>query len=157
MTSRYYYIDCEVFVMAVRLRRKGVLLPELEAVFGQILIQVIRMSSFLLLRNPKFSTYRSLFLDSETQTNLLVPVLEALNGADLRRKPESVVGLLVRTTQNRLKNIARDHTRAVRRGVTICESDFERGFASVPRCRDVNGVLRTMYPTGKVNTQNFEH
>lgn len=143
--------------MAVRLRRKGVLLPDLERVFGEILVQIIKMASFLLLRNPKFCTYRNLFLDLETQTNLLVPVLEALNGADLRRKPESVVGLLVRTTQNRLKNVARDHTRAVKRGVTICESDFERGFASVPRCRDVNGVLRTMHPTGKVNTQNFEH
>lgn len=143
--------------MAVRLRRKGVLLPDLERVFGEILVQIIKMASFLLLRNPKFCTYRSLFLDAEVQTNLLVPVLEALNGADLRRKPESVVGLLVRTTENRLKNLARDHTRAVKRGITICESDFERGFASVPRCRDVNGVLRTMHPTGKVNTQNFEH
>jgi hypothetical protein len=157
MTRRKLYIDCEVFVMAVRLRRKGVLLPDLERVFGEVLIQIIRMSTFLLLRSPKFCTYKSLFLDSEVQTNLLVPVLEALNCADLRRKPESVVGLLVCTTQNRLRNIARDHTRAVKRGVTICESDFERGFASVPRCRDVNGVLRTMHPTGKVNTQNFEH
>lgn len=157
MTRRKLYIDCEVFVMAVRLRRKGVLLPDLENIFAQVLIQVVRMSTFLLLRNPKFCTYKSLFLDVEVQTNLLVPVLEALNGADLRRKPESVVGLLVRTTQNRLKNLARDHTRAVKRGITLCESDFERGFASVPRCRDVNGVLRTMHPTGKVNTQNFEH
>lgn len=149
------YIDCDLFVIAVRLHRKRNLPPELEDVFGQILIQIIRMSSFLLLRNPKFCTYRALFLDTETQTNLLVPVLEALNGADLRRKPESVVGLLVRTTQNRLKNLARDHTRAIKRGVTVTASDG--GFDSNSRVRDLYGVVRTNYKSCKVNTQNFEH
>ena len=149
------YIDCELFVIAVRLHRKRNLPPELADVFGEILIQIIRMSTFLLLRNPKFCNYRSLFLDTETQTNLLVPVLEALNCADLRRKPESVVGLLVRTTQNRLKNLARDHTRAIKRGVTVTASDG--GFDSNSRVRDLYGVVRTNYKSGKVNTQNFEH
>lgn len=148
------HIDCELFVIAVRLHRKRNLPPELADVFGEILIQIIRMSSFLLLRNPKFCTYRSLFLDTETQTNLLVPVLEALNGADLRRKPESVVGLLVRTTQNRLKNLARDHTRALKRGVTVTASDG--GFDSNSRVRDLYGVVRTNYKSGKVCSQNFE-
>lgn len=147
------HIDCELFVIAVRLHRKRNLPPELERVFGEILVQIVRMSTFLLMRkNPKYLTFRSLFLDPETQSGMLVNALSALGSADLRRKPESVVGLLVTTVQNRLRNYARDCCRRQKRGTTVLES--EGGFDSNSRVCDIHGVVRTNYNPHKTSNVN---
>lgn len=151
--TRELHIDPELFCIAARLHRKRNLPPELEDVFGEILQQVTRMSTFLLMKkNPQYLTFRSIFLDPETQSGMLVHALSALCGADLRRKPESVVGLLVTAVQNRLRNLARDYCRRQKRGTTVLAS--EGGFDSNSRVRDLHGVVRTNYNPHKTSNVN---
>lgn len=149
----FNHIDPELFCIAARLHRKRNLPPELEDVFGEILQQVTRMSTFLLIRkNPKYLTFRSIFLDPETQACMLVHALSALGGADLRRKPESVVGLVVTTVQNRLRNYARDYCRRQKRGTTVLACDG--GFDSNSKVCDISGVIRTNYNHPKTSNVN---
>lgn len=151
--TEFNHIDPELFCIAARLHRKRNLPPELEDVFGEVLQQTVRMSTFLLLRkNPKYLTFRSLFLDPEVQAGMLVHALSALGSADLRRKPESVVGLLVTAVQRRLMNYARDYCRRQARGTTVLAS--EGGFESNQRVCDINGVVRTNYNPHKTSNVN---
>jgi hypothetical protein len=153
MSPELNHIDPELFCIAARLHRKRNLPPELADVFGEVLQQVTRMSTFLLMKkNPQYLTFRALFLDPETQSGMLVHALSALCGADLRRKPESVVGLVVTSVQNRLRNLARDTCRRQKHGTTILAS--EGGFDAHSRVCDLGGVVRTNYNHPKTSNVN---
>ena len=147
-------LDYEVFVMALRLRRKGILLPELEDALSEIIVQIVRLSAFVTMRRyPTYASYRDLFMDPENQLNLLVPAIKAMNKADLRKKPATVANLIITTLVNRYKNLARDHVRANERGITIVTPNFD----TCGRVSDLYGERRTLHPHGKVTTNEFEH
>lgn len=149
--------DSDAFLMALRLRKKGIYLPDVEALFANIVIAIVKMSTILLLKNePEFKYRKELFLSPETQASMLVPALEALSKADLRRKPRPIINLVTKAVQNRLKNLSRDVGRAERRGITVTEQELGVSMEYMPYHCDLYGQRRRKYSVGKVNTQNFD-
>ena len=153
---RNVWQDGDAFLMALRLRKKGIMLPDVEEVFGQIVVSIVLMATLLLLKEKGFKQCRELFLDPDTQGRMTLFALEKLATADLRKKPRTVINYVVKRVQSRLKNVERDTDRRKRKGEQVSESILGVDLDSLHLCSDYSGQTRRVFPSGRVITQNFD-
>lgn len=101
----------EILPMAIRLRKCGKCPPDIDAIYGEIIIQVVSMATKLMDEDPKYSARLPELLAEDVQAQM---VLNALNAAekfvDARKDPRKIVNYLVKAVQNRLRNWVRDTT-----------------------------------------------
>lgn len=149
--------DCEAFVMAIRLRNKGICLPEVEQVFAEIVTAIVRMSALKLLKDPKYVGRRRLFLDPDTLSDMTLVALVALSRPIDVSRPRAVVNFIVKTVQNRLRNLVRDNSRHEARCTIQSENDLG---AAIPElvglraCSDIYGRTVPMEASGREQNLN---
>lgn len=146
--------NADALLMCVRLRRKGVILPDVDTLFAEVLKDIILMATrLLIIDDPRFASKRDFLFDYETQADVLLQVLTKLNKAKLRTS-KSFVNWIVKAAQNALRNIVRDSTRLKRTGTLLGEGDVDLDF--VGYCRDFYGNIYKRDDGHKVSNINWE-
>ena len=146
--------NADALLMCVRLRRKGIILPDVDALFAEVLKSIILMATrLLIIDDPRFASKRDFLFDYETQTDVLLQVLTKLNKAKLRSS-KSFVNWIVKASQNALRNIVRDSTRLKRTGTLLGEGDVDLDF--IGYCRDFYGNIYKREDGHKVSNINWE-
>lgn len=149
------YEYAEEFVMALRLRRSGVYLPDVESLFSEILYGLVRLGTRLLYREcPEYSQHKAFLISPDVQSTVMLAVLEGLEKKELStKKSRSLLNYVIKTTQNRLKNAVRDNSRLkVRNSITF--SDLGMDPDCLGSCQDLNGIRRRSYKSGRVYNEN---
>ena len=146
--------NADALLMCVRLRRKGIILPDVDALFAEVLKSIILMATrLLIIDDPRFASKRDFLFDYETQTDVLLQVLTKLNKAKLRSS-KSFVNWIVKASQNALRNIVRDSTRLKRTGTLLGDGDVDLDF--IGYCRDFYGNIYKRDDGHKVSNINWE-
>ena len=154
MAKKNPWEESDILAMAVRLRQKGVLVPEVDNMLAEILEEAIKMATrLLLIQEPQLRWRKELFLDRETQADLMLIVLTKLKKVRVRTSV-ALVNWVTKTTQNSLRNLSRDLGRQKRDGILLGEDEIE--LDSTPFCRDFYGYCYKKPDGKKVVTQNFD-
>ena len=154
MATKNPWEESDVLAMAVRLRQKGVLVPEVDNMLAEILEETIKMATrLLLIQEPQLRWRKDLFLDRETQADLMVIVLTKLKKVRVRTSV-ALVNWVTKTTQNSLRNLSRDLGRQKRDGILLGEDEMELDFTGY--CRDFYGNIYKRDEGHKVSNINFE-
>lgn len=104
--------EAEILPMAIRLRKCGKCPPEIDSIYGKIIIGVVEMATKTLPdEDPKYKPRLPEFLDEEVQAQMVFNALRAAEKfVDARKDPRMIVNYLVKAVQNRLRNWVRDTT-----------------------------------------------
>lgn len=143
--------NAELLAMAVRLRRLRKCPQDVEDEFSYTVMSVVRMASILLARKEKYRTRKEFFLDADRQAELSLLVLEKLDtGADTNDPPR-LINYLVKTVQNRLRNMVRDDIRHSNRATFSPLEEEACNYAY-----DIDGRARRMVNNRKVCNTEFK-
>lgn len=154
MAKKNPWDESDVLAMAVRLRQKGVLVPEVDNMLAEILEEAIVMATrLLLIQEPQLRWRKELFLDRETQADLMLIVLTKLKKVRVRTSV-ALVNWVTKTTQNSLRNLSRDLGRQKRTGTLLGEGDVDLDFIGYQR--DFYGNIYKREDGHKVSNINFE-
>lgn len=146
MTKR---IDLEPFLMALRLRRRGIIYPDVEAVFGEILLSLVQTATRMLIKEEAdMLNHRNLLLSEDSQQQLALCLLQKLDCIDTAQKSHLVFSYVKNIVQSRAKNLVRD-TYAQKRDARK-SSRFE-DLEVTPLITDFYGEKRLLAKNCKVN------
>ena len=149
------WIDMDAFLMALRLRRKGILYPDIEYVFGEILVAMVQTATRLLMKEePEYAKHRKMFMEPDTQSFMLLLLLQKLDLVDASMDSPQVLNFIMKTVKSRLKNLVRDTYSVAKRDPNKCVGSLD-DLEVMPVCSDFFGQRRTSHDSGKVVTQNF--
>lgn len=151
------WIDMEAFLMALRLRRKGILYPDIEDLFGQILVAMVETATKILLKEPEYRCRHRLFMSPDTQSFMLLQLLQELDKVNTSMQSKQVLNFILKTVQSRLRNLVRDLSRQKRNAKVFIESEMECAIDQLSLCSDFFGQRRNHFDDGKVVTQNFNN
>jgi len=145
--------------LAARLRKRNQCPPDIDALYGAIMEGVVRMATAIFVRDDRYRHYAEEFMGHDIQVEMLYHALVAMeDSADTMRTPRQIVNYLVKTVQNRLRNIIRDRGRLKRSATVVTESEL--GF-DIGECGNVvrgyDGSLVRNYRSGKVETREFDN
>ena len=146
--------NTDALLMAIRLRRKGIIYPEVEELLGLVLIEIVKLATALMLKTKDYRGYRELFLDNDTQAMLQLHVLMKLDKVDTSEKPKTVVNFIITVVTNRLRELIRSRNCLKNRGKLCLESETEDFHEILPVHSDFFGQTRNSLPTGKTVTKN---
>lgn len=144
----------DAFMMALRLRRKGVVYPDVEEVFASVVTSIVKMSTVLLVkRSAKYRRYAALFMEEDTQSQMVLNALTVLGKADTGKKPRVVINYVVKTVQNRLRDLVRNTQIHDRRAQFVTEHEIGTGLDYLSVVSDFYGETRRAASGRKVITQ----
>lgn len=145
----------EAFLMALRLRNSGVVYPDVEAVFGQIIIALVKTATHMLIHDePEIRVHRDFLLSEDSQQQLAMLLLEKLNLVDTTKKSHIVFTYIKNIVQTRARNLVRD-SHAAKRDVRK-SSRFE-DLEVAPIVTDFYGDKRATIKNCKVSNNQKEH
>lgn len=123
--------EAGILPMAIRLRKAGKCPPEIEKLYGEIIISLVLMATRLLpKKEPKYEKHLSAMMDYDVQMKMVAVSLQvAETKADTTKNPRAVANYLVKSVQNRLKNWVRDTTNRKVKAEMVTESDLEFDIA----------------------------
>lgn len=149
------WIDMDAFLMALRLRRKGIIYPDVETVFGEILMAMVQTATRLLIREePEYAQHKKLFLEPDTQSLMLLLLLQKLDLVDTSMTSPQALKFILKTVKSRLKNFVRDTYGVAKRNPKKCAGSID-DLSVMPICTDFFGQVRKSTDSGKVSTQNL--
>lgn len=149
------WIDMDAFLMALRLRRKGIIYPDVETVFGEILMAMVQTATRLLIREePEYAQHKKLFLEPDTQSLMLLLLLQKLDLVDTSMTSPQALKFILKTVKSRLKNFVRD-TYATKRNPSHIAGRVE-DLEVMPICTDFFGERRYASRTCKITTIHKE-
>lgn len=144
----------EAFMLALRLRRKGIVYQDVEAVFGQIIIALVKTSTHMLLNSePGMRIHQEFLLSADSQQQLVLLLLEKLGMIDTTKKGHIVFTYLCRIVQTRARNLVRD-SHAAKRDTRVTDS-FE-GLDVTPVVSDFWGETTKAIKIGKITNTKKE-
>lgn len=146
--------NADALLMAIRLRKQGIIYPDVEQVLGLVLIEIVKVATAGLIKNPKFRPHKELFFEQDTQSLVLLHVLEKLETIDCTITSRKAVNFIIKSAQNSLKNFIRYKNFKKRKGTLL---SLEEANNVLPMCSDFFGQTRRHYDDGKVNTQELNH
>lgn len=137
--------EAGILPMAIRLRKADRCPRDIDDLYGQIIVGIVRMASILLPQeDPRYECHRADFLTEEVQSNMVVQILTAAEKyVDTDQPPRSIVNYLVKATQNRLRNWVRDTENRKNRIDFVSESDlgFDISELGLKVCRLDGGFV----------------
>lgn len=144
--------NMDAFCVALRLRRIHKCPPDIERLFCDILRRIIWMGTVLLSRKKKYRRYRVVFYSEDVQSGLTLHILEGLQKTRVDTKiPRRVVNLIIRSTQNHLRNLALHMDRF---SDVVLITDYRFDDAGTVR-RSFWGDIRRQPPGRKVQGDNI--
>lgn len=150
--------EAGILPMAIRLRKAGNIPAEIDNLYGEIMVEITRMGSLLLLRDdPRYECHRREFMSEDVQSTILMQVLVAAEKyVDTAAQPKRIVNYLTKTVQNRLRNYVRDTEN--RRAKVDIVSESELGCPLEAMCSTVSTLDGSPVDTDitrKMCTTNF--
>ena len=134
--------EAEILPMAIRLRKSGKCQEEIDNLYGQVIVEIVLMATRMLPeKDRRYRMHSRKFMEEDVQGLM---VFNALNAAekfvDSRKNPRSIVNYLVKTVQNRLRNLVRDTENREQKMdiVTECELQFDM-MSTVKQACDIEG------------------
>lgn len=146
--------NADALLMAIRLRKQGIIYPDVEEVLGLVLIEIVKVATAELIKDTKFRPHKELFFEPDTQSLALLHVLCKLESVDCTTSPRKAVNYIIKSAQNALKNFIRYKNFKKRKGTLL---PIEEANSVLPMCSDFFGQTRRHYDDGKVNTQELNH
>lgn len=151
MTRR---IDMEAFMLALRLRRKGIQYPDVEAVFGQIIIALVKTATCMLIHDETdMRAYREFLLSADSQQQLAMLLLEKLDKVDATKKSHVAFMYIKNIVQTRARNLVRN-AHAAKRDARI--TDRFEDLDIHPMTADFWGDIVKARRSGKISTISTE-
>ena len=147
-------IDMEAFMLALRLRRKGIVYQDVEAVFGQIIIALVKTATHMLIHDePEMRMHQEFLLSADSQQQLAMLLLEKLDKVDATKKSHVAFMYIKNIVQTRARNLVRD-AHAAKRDARITER-FE-DLEIHPMAADFWGDTVKARRSGKISTISTE-
>lgn len=151
--------EAEILPMAIRLRKCGKCPPEIDAIYGKIIIGVVELATKTMPDNdPKYKARLPEFLDEEVQAQMVFNALRAAEKfVDAKRNPRTIVNYLVKAVQNRLRNWVRDTTTRRMKAdiVNECDTKMDIVECCAKEC-NLEGAVFWKENRFKVNTNGME-
>ena len=128
----------EILPMAIRLRKAGKCPPDIDAIYGEIIVGIVKMATKLMPEeDPKYRKYLNGMFAEDVQMQMqIVALLAAEKKVDTCKNPHKIVNYLVKAVQSRLKNWVRDTTnRRVKVDMVVASSlDFDVEECGTKEC-----------------------
>lgn len=150
--------EAGILPMAIRLRKAGKCPAVIDDLYGEIMVEITRMGSLLLLReDPRYECHRREFMSDDVQSQILMQVLVAAEKyVDTREQPKRIVNYLCKTVQNRLRNYVRDTENRKSKIDIVFESELGCDLATrCPSVSNLDGTITDAENTQKLCTTNF--
>lgn len=102
--------EAGILPMAIRMRKAGRCPADIDALYGNIIVSIVRMATYLLPKeNPGFSKNLDDMLRPDVQSAMTVHALRSAEKfVDTRSNPRSIVNYITKAVQSRLRNYVRD-------------------------------------------------
>lgn len=150
--------EAGILPMAIRMRKAGNCPSDIDNLYGEIMVEITKMGSLLLLReDPRYECHRREFMSDDIQMHILMQVLVAAEKyVDTRQKPKSIVNYLTKTVQNRLRNYVRDSENRKAKIDIVFESELGCDLATrCPSVSSLDGRMIDAEINQKLCTTNF--
>lgn len=145
------YENAESLCVALTLWKAGVLPTSLEKLFYDVLRSICYMGTALLVREVKFRKRTQEWYQPDIQSLLLTHLLVKIKSADLELdKPKAVVNYLLRSVQNRLRDL---HAYQDRRKDFVVTTGVDLNTSALHHS-DIGGEIRRHSANCKINTTN---
>lgn len=142
------WIDMDAFLMALRLRKCKAIYPDVEELFGEIILALVKTATRMLLHDePRMRIHQSFLLSADSQQQLVLLLLEQLDKVDATRKSHLVFAYIKNIVQSRARNLVRD-AHAAKRDTRATER-FE-DLEVHPQVADFWGNTVKVKKTGKI-------
>lgn len=131
--------------------KAGMLPPSLERIFYEVLRSICYMGTALLVREPAYRRHTTEWQQPDVQSMLLTHLLTKIKSTELRTdQPKQVVNLLLRMTQNRLRDL---HGYAERRKGFVTTTTANPDISGL-QAADMAGQVRARPLNPKVSTDH---
>lgn len=128
--------------------------PSLEKPFYDVLQSIAFMATALLIRIPKFRKHSIEWKSFDIQAMLVAHLLGVIRTKDLELdKPKAVVNYLLRSVQNRLRDL---HAYQDRRKDFVVTTGVDLNTSALHHS-DIGGEIRRHSANCKINTTNNRH
>lgn len=147
------YEQAPALCEACILWKGGILPPSLERLFYEVLRSICYMGTALLVKEPAYRKRTLEWQQPDVQSLLLAHLLTKIKSTELKTdEPKQVVNLLLRATQNRLRDL---HGYQERRKNFVTTTTVNIDIAGLQQS-DMAGQVRARPANSRVNTNNIK-
>lgn len=147
------YEQAPALCEACILWKGGILPPSLERFFYEVLRSICYMGTALLVKEPAYRKRTLEWQQPDVQSLLLAHLLTKIKSTELKTdEPKQVVNLLLRVTQNRLRDL---HGYQERRKNFVTTTTVNIDIAGLQHS-DMAGQVRARPANSRVNTNNIK-
>lgn len=152
--------EAGILPMAIRMRKAGRCPADIDDIYGNIIVSIVRMATVLLPKeDPGFAKNLEDMLRPDVQSAMTVHALRSAEKfVDTRSQPRSIVNYITKAVQSRLRNYVRDTSRRAVLGEQVpeCEVGCDINDFVTEAC-DLMGRKAWEQRSGKICTDCTEN